>query len=152
MSKAKKRFKIVPVSYLVLIEDGKILMLRRFNTGYEDGNYSLVAGHLDGSETFRKCLVREAKEEANITLDENDLEIVHAMHRRTNFHDVGLRERIDIFIRPRKWEGEIKNMEPDKCDELIWFSTDNLPSNVVPCVRHAINCIEKDIFYSEFGW
>jgi len=35
----KERHKVVPASYLVLIKNGKILLQRRFNTGYEDGKY-----------------------------------------------------------------------------------------------------------------
>ncbi|MFA5925709.1 MAG: NUDIX domain-containing protein [Parcubacteria group bacterium] len=128
----KERFKIVPASYLVLIEDGKILMLRRFNTGFEDGKYGLVSGHLDGGETFRETMVREAREEANITLCAEDLEVVHVLNRHVIFNDVGHRERVDLFIRPGKWEGKIKNMEPDKCDDLSWFPIDSLPGNTIP--------------------
>ncbi|MFH0856765.1 MAG: NUDIX hydrolase, partial [bacterium] len=47
----KERFKVIPAVYLFLEEDGKILLLRRFNTGYEDGNYAFVSGHLDGGES-----------------------------------------------------------------------------------------------------
>jgi 8-oxo-dGTP pyrophosphatase MutT (NUDIX family) len=39
---------ITPASYFILEKDGKVFLARRFNTGYEDGKYSLVAGHLDG--------------------------------------------------------------------------------------------------------
>jgi 8-oxo-dGTP diphosphatase len=29
-------------AYLLLLKDGKVLLLRRHNTGYEDGNYGTV--------------------------------------------------------------------------------------------------------------
>ena len=59
-----ERFKLVVAVHLILIENGKILLLRRYNTGYEDGNYSLVAGHIDGNESVIQAMQREALEEA----------------------------------------------------------------------------------------
>ena len=44
----KERFKLIPSVYALFIQDEKILLSRRFQTGYEDGKYSLVAGHADG--------------------------------------------------------------------------------------------------------
>lgn len=61
------RFKMIVSSYLILVADGKILLLRRYQTGYENGKYSL-------------------------------------------------------------------------------------PENTIPYIRHAIECYQKNIFYSEFGW
>ncbi|MDD5489392.1 MAG: NUDIX domain-containing protein [Candidatus Moranbacteria bacterium] len=148
----KERFKIVPASYLVAIKDGKALMLRRFNTGFQDGNYGLVSGHLEGKETFRQCMIREAKEEAGISFKEEDLEVVHVMHRREMFNPVEIRERVDIFIRVDEWEGQIKNMEPEKCDDLSWFPLNNLPENAIPYIKFALECIDKNVFYSEWGW
>lgn len=148
----KRRFKLTPASYLILTKNGKVLLLRRYNTGYNDGNYSLVAGHLDGQETFRQAMVREAKEEVGISLNPNDLEIVHVMHRQENFTDVGKRERVDIFIKPHKWDGEPQNLEPEKCDDVSWFPLDNLPENTIPLIRQALEHIHNKIFYSEFGF
>jgi len=144
-----ERFKIVPACYLVLVKDGKMLLSRRFNTGYEDGNYSFVAGHLNGSETFRQAMAREAKEEAGIVIDPEKLKIIHVMHRA---QEDSTGERMDILMTIAEWVGEIKNNEPEKCDDLSWFLIDEIPDNVVPFLKQAINCVNKGIFYSEFGF
>jgi len=59
---------------------------------------------------------------------------------------------IYVFFNTEKWAGEIKNMEPEKCDDLSWFDLNNLPENVIPYIRQALDCINKKIFYSELGW
>lgn len=148
----KQRFKIVPACYLVLIRDGRTLLLRRYNTGYEDGNYSLVAGHLDGQETFRRAMAREAEEEGGIILNPNDLKVIHVMHRLSIPEEPDLRERVDVFITSDKWDGEPKNMEPHKCDDLSWFPLDKLPKNIIPYIGQALECVKNNIFYSEFGF
>jgi len=144
---AKERFKLVPTSHLILIKNNKILLSRRFNTGYEDGNYSVVAGHLDGNETFVHAMVREAKEEAGIEIEPKDLEVIHVMHRKCPTE-----ERIDFFIKAKKWKGELKIMEHDKCDDLKWFDLNNLPVNIIPYIKQAIEKIRNNTFYSEHGW
>ena len=76
-----KRFQLMCSVQLILIKDNKILLLRRFNTGWMDGRYGFIAGHIDGGEEIKKAMIREAKEEAGITVFEEDLEVVHIMHR-----------------------------------------------------------------------
>ncbi len=147
---AKERHKIIPASYLVLIKDNKILLQRRFNTGYEDGKYSMIAGHVDKGETYTKCVIREVKEEAGILLKPEDLKVIHIMHRNSGTKENN--ERVDVFFIAEKWDGEIKNKEPYKCDDLSWFDLNNLPENVIPYIKQAIGCIKNKIFYSEHGW
>lgn len=147
---AKERHKIIPASYLFLLKDNKILLLRRFNTGYEDGKYSMVAGHVDKDESFTHCIVREAKEEAGIILQPEDLKMEHMMSRNSGSGENN--ERIDAFFVAKKWDGEIENKELNKCDDLSWFDLNNIPENTIPYIKHAIECINKNIFYSEFGW
>jgi 8-oxo-dGTP pyrophosphatase MutT (NUDIX family) len=60
--------------YLLLKRDDEILLLLRQNTGYQDGNWSVVAGHVEEGEGIIDALVREAKEEADIDITGNDLE------------------------------------------------------------------------------
>lgn len=141
-----KRFGQIATSHLFLIKGNKILLLRRFNTGYQDGNYSAPAGHIEGNETARETMVREAKEEVEIEIKREDLKVVHVMHRNEN------EERIDFFFTIKNWKGEPQIMEPHKCDDLNWFELDDLPNNIVPYIKQAINCFLKNIFYSEYGW
>jgi mutator protein MutT len=144
----KERHKIVPAAYIILTKGSKIFLARRFNTGYEDGKYSLPAGHVEAGETFTQCIIREAEEEIGIILNTADLKMAHAM-QRLPLKDQN-NERVDIFFTTNKWEGEITNKEPHKCDDLSWFDLNKIPENIIPYVKHAIECINKDIIYSEF--
>lgn len=143
----KNYFKFVAAVYLILEKDGEVLLLRRANTGYEDGNYSLIAGHIEQDERAKLAMVREAKEEAGITVFEKDLKLVHVMMRNSSPD-----ERFDFFFTTETWEGEIQNMEPEKCDDLTWHSLNKLPSNIIPCVQSALEHYKKGIIFSEFGW
>lgn len=150
---SEQKHKITPASYLILIKDNKVLLSRRFNTGYEDGNYSMVAGHVDKGETFTDCIIREAEEEAGIILKPEDLKVFHIMNRNSQQGiEKEENERIDVFFVAEKWDGKIENREIDKCDDLSWFPLDNLPINIIPYVRYIVENYGKDIFYSEFGW
>ncbi len=140
----KERFKLIPAVYLILIKDKQILLLRRHNTGYFDGSYSLCAGHLDGGETLKEAMIREAKEEIDIVLDKADLKLVHTMNRK-----IPNNERIDFFFYAKKWIGEPKIMEIDKCNDLTWFEFNNLPKNIIPYIKEAIDCTSNNIIYSE---
>jgi hypothetical protein len=43
-------------------------------------------------------------------------------------------------------------MEPDRCDDLKWFSLSSLPKNIMDYVGVAIKNYQKGIIYSEYGW
>ena len=142
-----ERFKLVTAVHLILIQNNQILLLRRYHTGYEDGNYSVVAGHIDGNESVITAMRREALEEAGIDIKQNDLEIVHVMHRRTKE-----RESIDYFLTCKQYSGQIQMMEKDKCDELAFYDLDKLPTNVIPYVRKAIEYYQNHVSFSIYGW
>ncbi|MEM8845488.1 MAG: NUDIX domain-containing protein [Bacteroidota bacterium] len=140
----KKHFK---AAYLILKQKNKILLLRRFNTGYEDGNYSFIAGKVEPDENFTQCVIREAEEEAGVIVRGSDVNVVHVMHRNNPET-----QWVDVFFQSTKWSGEITNREPHKCDDLSWFDLDALPNNTVEYVKQAIEAIKNDCFYSEHGW
>lgn len=121
-------------------------MLHRFQTGYMDGYYSLVAGHVDGGETFKQAMAREALEEAGISIELEDLELVHTMHRLDG------EERIALFFKAEKWSGEVSNMEPQKCDDLDWYTIPAKSTSMIPYILSALTKIAEGTSYSEFGW
>ncbi len=132
--------------HLFLIEDEKILLLRRYNTGYEDGKYSVCAGHIDGNEVYYDAMIREAKEEIGITICKENLVPIQVMHRKS------IDERIDYFFLCTKWTGEITNMETDKCDELKWFDISDLPDNTITYVAYGIEQYLNNQYFTDFGW
>ncbi len=140
-----ERFKLIPSAYLFWIRDKKILLLRRANTGFEDGNYGLPAGHAEAHESFTNAAIREINEEIGVHFLPEQLSVAHVMHRR------GADERVDFFFTTSA-DGKPQNLEPEKCDDLNWFPLNNLPSNTIPYIRAAIENFQKGIFYSEFGW
>ena len=142
----KQRFKLRVAVHLFLEEDNKILLLRRYNTGYEDGNYSVVAGHVDGDETVMSAMKREALEEAGIEIQENDLKIVQVMHRKSTD------ESIEYFLHSDKYLGNISIMEPNKCDELSFYDLNKLPTNIVPYVKQALINYKDGIYFSTYGF
>jgi 8-oxo-dGTP pyrophosphatase MutT (NUDIX family) len=132
--------------HLFLRHGNRVLLLRRRGTGYEDGSYSVIAGHLDGGEEVVAAAVREAREEAGITVAPEDVRIVGVMHRLSND------ERIDFFATAERWSGEVTNAEPHKCDDLAWRDLDRLPDNVIPYVRRALENWRHGRWFDSYGW
>lgn len=144
MSSTKFNFRAAV--YLILKKEDKVLLIHRFNTGWGDGLYSLPAGHVDGNETIEEAMIREAKEEINIDILPEDLTIVHLMHRKSDY------EYFDFFLEVKKYSGELKNNEEDKCDEINWFSINSLPGNTFDYVKETFKNISEGKNFSSFGF
>jgi 8-oxo-dGTP diphosphatase len=145
-SGAVDRFRMIAEVHVLFYRDDQVLLLRRAGTGWHDGDYSVVAGHVDGEETLRAAACREAREEAGMDLRPEQLSFVHVVHRRSDS------ERLSFFFVARDWSGEPVNTEPHKCDDLSFHPLDALPGNMVPYVREALAAIRDGDPYGEWGW
>lgn len=132
--------------HLLFIRENQILVARRANTGYRDGEYSVPAGHLDGGETVRVAAAREAEEEVGVRIEADDIRFSSVMHR------IEGDERVDFFVQVMHWQGEVVNAEPEKCDDLRWVNFNELPGNTIPYVRRAIMNHVSGVTFDEFGW
>lgn len=145
--KKQKRFKLKCAVHGILRKpSGEVFMIRRFNTGYGDGKFSLPAGHLDGKETVTQGAIREIKEESGVIVKAEDMEMVHVMHRLSDD------ERINFFFLVTNWRGKPYLAEPDKSDEFLWVLPQNLPENTVGYIRYFFSEFSAGRRYSEPGW
>jgi 8-oxo-dGTP diphosphatase len=134
--------------YLILRQGDQVLLARRCNTGFQDGNYSLVGGHVETGEPLTDALLREAREEAGITLLPDQVMFVHLLHR--NCEDDLI--YFDCFFVADQWSGALVNCEPDRCDDLRWFPLTALPVNTVDYVREVLTRAVSGERLSEHGW
>jgi 8-oxo-dGTP pyrophosphatase MutT (NUDIX family) len=149
------RFTVVPASYIFLLRDGsagtEVLLQLRRNTGYMDDHWAAAAaGHVERGETAIDAAHREAAEEIAVTSLE--LEFVTAMQRTQ--HAAPIDERIDFFFIARRWSGEPRIVEPEKCAELRWCPLDALPDPVVPHELEVLTRLRSGTAtaYSTFGF
>jgi ADP-ribose pyrophosphatase YjhB (NUDIX family) len=150
--KDSKRFRLKVGVFLLLFQNDKVLLLRRYNTGIADGLYVVPMGGLSERETVTKAIIREAKEEANITLHPENIRVKHVMQRLHHMPDGSSFEQIDVYFTASTFEGEIKNMEPHKCDELKFYPINNLPPSTEKFIIQAIQCVQNGECFSEFGF
>lgn len=140
------RFTLRCAVYPLFIKDGKILLYKRVNTGWEDGKYGVPGGHLEKDETVLEAACREGKEETGIDLDQKNLEFVHASHRKSNY------DYVDLFFKVTKWKGTPKLTEENKSDDFIWANLSNLPENTLEYVKSLARNLKENNLYSEIGW
>lgn len=143
----KERYQSKVAVFLILTREvnGKteILLQERYNTGYMDGKYDAAcSGHLEKGESVSMALVREAKEEIGIDIDEKDLKFVELIHSYKE-------DYINVFFTTKKYSGTPKIMEPDKCDDLRWFDIENLPENIFTRIKNVLININKGILYDD---
>jgi 8-oxo-dGTP diphosphatase len=141
-----ERLNAILAVYLVVRKDDKVLLHLRQNSGYCDGMYSLIAGHVEKGESLTRAMIREAKEEGGIIITEKNLKPLTSMYRLSDS------ERVDFFFQLIDWKGEIFNKEPEKCKELKFFDLDKLPANTIDFVKKALEYSFRGVAICEYGW
>ena len=128
--------------------NNKVLLIRRVNATFGDGLYSLVGGKVESGETALHAIKREVHEEVDLEIPESNFELVHTLHRKgTDSEFVALCFKADVTD-----ISHVRNNEPDKHDDVRFFNIDELPTNIVPAHKQIIDCILKNVPYSEHGY
>jgi 8-oxo-dGTP diphosphatase len=103
----------------ILIEDGKILLIKRAAEPFK-GQWALPGGRIDEGETAEECLVREMKEETNLIVEPLKLVGIYSDPARDP------RGIIAAAYIIRRLSGEPEG--GDDAGEARWFGLDELPA------------------------
>lgn len=98
-----------------VVRDNKILLGKRINA-HGEGSWSLPGGHLEFNESWEQCAERE-------TLEETGLKIRNIRFAAVT-NDIFAKEEkhyITLFMISDYESGEVRIMEPDKCEKWEWF-------------------------------
>ena len=106
---------------VIVIKDGKILLGKRKNV-YGEGTWFFPGGHLEFNESWGDCASRETLEETGITIKN----IRFGTTTNDIFQPEG-KHYISIFMLSDYDSGEVKVMEPEKCERWDWFEWNKLP-------------------------
>ncbi len=113
----------------IILRDGDKILLSQRGGPYGHGRWHAPSGKLDPGEPLTAAAVREAHEEAGVTIDPDHLRLVHTVHHRQG---ASASDRIGFFFETTRWQGEPVNREPDKCLRLQWFAVHDLPDDLIP--------------------
>lgn len=147
LNKMVNRLKIVPAVYLIVRKSGKILLLKRHNTGYGDGLFTLPSGHLENDEGLGEAAVREIKEEVGLEIKKDDIKLKLVMQR----NEPKQPKYIDFYFLVKNWSGYPKNCEKNKCSQVTWFPESKLPKKTLGHVTKALKNMKKGINYISYN-
>ncbi len=117
---------------VLIFRDGKILFGKRKGDGRTDGMYGIPGGHIENGEGFVEAATREIAEEVGVTIANVSFVGIVNVREYLPVH------YIMIILRADWVAGEAQMLEPDKCDQWIWRSPDELPSPMTPGTERGI--------------
>lgn len=135
---------VVGIGVILVNKKGRILVgKRKVKPALK---YSIFGGGLEMGESFEENAIREAKEETN--LDINNPKVIAITNNLDTFNEEGMHS-ISIILVATEFSGELKVMEPEKCESWIWCDPKHLPEPHYDASRMAVECYLRKKFYIE---
>lgn len=121
------------VSGLIINDKWEILLQKRQNTWYFDSWYGLPWWHIEFWETSDDAIIHEIKEEIWINIKIEDIKPI-AIVNKIWVNNIN-QQYFSLCYFIKNWSWEIVNAEPDKCSEMWWFDSENLPEYMPPEIK-----------------
>jgi 8-oxo-dGTP diphosphatase len=109
---------------VIIIKDGKVLLGKRKGS-HGEGAWALPGGHLEFFETLEDCAKRETKEETGIAIKN-----IQKFAYTNDIFPIEQKHYITCFVKAEYDSGDVRVMEPDKCEKWEWFERGNFPDPI----------------------
>lgn len=107
---------------VIVVKDNKVLLGKRKNS-HGDGSWCFPGGHLEFGEQVEDCATRETSEETGIKIKN-----IRPVRFTNDIFEKEQKHYITLFMLSDYMSGDVKVMEPDKCERWDWFSWDKMPT------------------------
>jgi 8-oxo-dGTP pyrophosphatase MutT (NUDIX family) len=137
--------------FLLLTRKDHVLLALRQGTGFADGMWNLPSGKAEGAENAVTAVVREAREELGIRLDEDEINFAATVHCRNSDTDI----RVGLFFHAAAKGSSLDvpyNAEPHKCAKIAWHPLNMLPSSTMPYSALGISLYQRKAYFGTTGW
>ncbi|MBT3355861.1 NUDIX domain-containing protein [bacterium] len=119
---------------LIFNEKDEILLLKRgIKSKNEIGFWQKPGGEVDYGEKVSRSMKREVKEETGLTV-----EIWGYLPHTDHIIEKDQQHWVAFNYLGRVVSGVARIMEPQKCEELNWFSLENLPKGTQQTTRESV--------------
>lgn len=126
---------VVAVTAFVLDESGRVLLIRRTDSGL----YAIPGGQQEIGETVSQAAVREVKEETGLDIEPRRITGIYSDPEHViEFTDGEVRQEFSICFAAQVTGGERRTSE--ESSEVLWATREELDSmNMHPSIRLRIN-------------
>ena len=120
----------------VIVKKGKNVLLGKRKGAHGAGSWSFPGGHLEFGETVEACARREVLEETGI-----EIENIKMASFTNDIFPEEKKHYLTVYVAADYSAGDVKVMEPEKCEEWGWFDWDALPE---PLFIPVINLLKQE--------
>lgn len=140
----RKKQPTVGIGVIIVNKKNEILIGKRIGTFVP--KYSIPGGGLEVGETFEEAAIREIKEETNLTI--TNPQVIGVTNNLETYKEAGT-HTISIILLAKQFLGELKVMEPEKCEQWFWCDSKNLPEPHFDASMLGVKCYLEKKYYAQ---
>lgn len=140
------------IPHLILKNTGKILLSRRSKLQkIWPNHWHCVTGTIEQGESPKSAIIREAKEEIGVDVNDLSLKATVYVSMPSIFNANDRFYAVELYFVCNLEDNQTPiNLEPLKQDKIDWFDINELPKPLIPQVEFGIDCYFKNMKYAEY--